>query len=134
LADITQAYRQAIVNYLRGAGAPTAISNLYIDIFNGDPQGAGTSVLLTVTGSATRPSVASALGAASAASPSVSTNASLITLSASASGGATVSYIGLYDAATGGNLVGSHALTSGSQTVTAGNPVTVPASGLSISI
>lgn len=134
MADITQAYRQAIVNYLRGAGAPTAITNLYLDIFNGDPQSGGSSVLATVTGSATRSSVASALGAASAASPSVSSNAALITVSAAASAGATITHIALYDAATAGNLVGSKALTSGSQTVATGNPVTVPALALSISI
>ena len=134
MADITQAYRQAIVNYLRGNGAPTAISNVYIDIYNGDPQSGGTSVLSTVTGSATRPSVASALGAATAASPSVSSNASTISISASASAGATITHIALFDSATGGNLIASHALTSGSQTVVTGNPVSVPASGLSISI
>lgn len=134
MADITTAYRQAIVNYLRGNGAPTAISDVFIDIYNGDPQAAGSSVLLTVTGSATRSSVKAALGAATSASPSVSSNASQIVLSASASAGATISHIALFDAATAGNLVASHALTSGTQTVVTGNPVNVPASGLSISI
>lgn len=134
MSDITQAYRQAIVNYLRGNGAPTAISDVFVDIFNGDPQAAGSSVLSTVTGSATRPSAKSALAAASAATPSVSTNSSAVSLTASAVAGATVTHIALYDAATAGNLVASHALTSGSQTIVSGNPVSVPVSGLSISI
>lgn len=133
MVDFTQAYRQAAVNYFRGNGAPTAISDVFVDIFNGDPQGAGSSVLNTVTGSATRPSVKSALGAASAASPSVSTNSSLFSLSASASADATITHLALYDAATSGNLIASHTLTSGSQTVLTGNPVTIPASGLKIS-
>lgn len=134
MADITQAYRQAIVNYLRGNGAPTAIGDVFLDIYNGDPQGAGTSVLATVTGSATRGSVKSALGAASAAAPSVSSNAATIAVSASAVAGASISHIALFDAATAGNLLASHALTSGTQTVVTGNPVSVPAAGLSISI
>lgn len=134
MADITQAYRQAIVNYLRGNGAPTAIADVFLDIFNGDPQGAGASVLATVTGSATRSSVKAALGAATAASPSTSSNATQIAISAAAAAGASITHIALYDAATAGNLLGSHALTSGTQTVIAGNPVSVPAAGLSISI
>lgn len=134
MADITTAYRQAIVNYLRGNGAPTAISDIFLDIYNGDPQGAGSSVLNTITGSSTRSSVKSALGAATAASPSVSSNASQIAIAASASAGATITHIALFDAATGGNLIGSKALTSGSQVVVTGNPVNIPASSLQISI
>lgn len=134
MADIVTAYRQAIVNYLRGNGAPTAIADVFLDIYNGDPQGAGSSVLATVTGSATRSSVKAALGAASSASPSVSTNAGAVTISASASAGATITHIAIFDAATAGNLIASRALTSGPQTVVTTNPVSVPISGLSISI
>ena len=134
MADITTAYRQAIVNYLRGNGAPTAIADVFLDIYNGDPQGAGSSVLATVTGSGTRSSVKAALGAATSASPSVSSNASQIVVSASAAAGATITHIALFDAATAGNLLASNALTSGSQTVVTGNPVNVPSSSLSISI
>jgi hypothetical protein len=129
MADVTTAYRNAITNYLRGNGAPTAISDVFLDCYNGDPQGAGSSVLATITGSATRASVKAALGASSGG---VSTNASPITVTASASGGATITHLALFDAATAGNLICSHALTSGNQVVTATNPVTVPASGLTI--
>jgi hypothetical protein len=45
-----------------------------------------------------------------------------------------ISHVALFDAATAGNLVGSHALTSGTQVVVAGNPVNIPASALAISI
>lgn len=134
MADVTQSYRQAMVNYLRGNGAPTAIADVFLDIYNGDPQAAGSSVLATVTGSATRSSVKAALGAASAASPSVSTNAGAITISSSAAAGATISHIALFDASTAGNLIASHALTGGTQNIVTGNPVSVPISGLSISI
>lgn len=134
MSDITQAYRQAIVNYLRGAGAPTAITNLFIDIYNGDPQSGGSSVLASGTGSATRLNVSTALGAASSAAPSVSTNAALVTLTSSAAAVVTITHIALFDAATAGNMVGSHALTSGAQSSVIGSPITVPAAGLSISI
>lgn len=132
MADITQAFRQSIANYLRGAGAPTAIAGLFVDLYNGDPQGAGTSVLSTLTGSATRPSAG--LGAASAADPSVSTNAAQVTFTAAATGGATVTHVAFFTAATAGTLVASHALTGGTQTITAGNPVNAPAGSLTVSV
>lgn len=134
MADITQAYRQAIVNYLRSNGAPTAISDIFLDIYDGDPQSGGTSVLASVTGSGTRPSVKSALGAATAATPSVSTNASSFSVTASAAAVNNISHIALFSAATAGTLIGSRALTSGTQTTVIGNPVSIPVSGLSISV
>lgn len=134
MADITQTYRQAIVNYLRGNGAPVAISDIFVDIYNGDPQGAGSSVLATITGSATRPSIKSLMSAASAASPSVSSNSSQLALSAAAAAGGTITHIALFDAATAGNLVASKVLTGGNQTVITGNPVNIPAAAVSISI
>jgi len=134
MADITQAYRQAIVNYLRGNGAPTAISDVFLDLYNGDPQGAGSSVLATLTGSGTRSSVKAALGAASAADPSVSQNAAQIAVTASAAAGATVTHLAIFDASTAGNLIASKALTGGTQVVVTGNPVNVPATSLKFSV
>lgn len=131
MADIPATIRNRLVDYLRGAGAPTAISGIYLELFNGDPQGAGSSVQSAVTGSSTRTNVTSALGAASSGA---STNASTITITASASGSATVTHVGLYDASSAGNLLASHALTSGTLSVSATNPVQINASGLTLSI
>lgn len=134
MSDLTQQTRQDIVNYLRGAGAPTAISDVFVDAYNGDPQASGTSVLATITGSATRPSIKSLMAAATAAAPAVSTNSGSLQLTAAAVAGGSITHIALFDAATAGNMKASKALTSGTQTVTAGNPVSVPASAVSISI
>jgi hypothetical protein len=132
MADVVQTFRQAIANYLRGNGAPTAIAGCFVDLYNGDPQGAGSSVLSTLTGSATRPSAG--LGAASAADPSVCTNASQVSFTAAASAGATVTHVAYFTAATGGSLIASQTLTGGTQVITAGNPVVAPASSLQISV
>lgn len=134
MTDIVQAYRQAIVNYLRGNGAPTAIADNFVDIYNGDPQASGTSVLATITGSATRLSIKSLMSAASAAAPSVSQNSAALQLTAGAVAGGSITHLALFDAATAGNLIASKALTSGTQTVVAGNPVSVPTSAMSFSI
>lgn len=134
MTDITQAYRQAMVNYLRGNGAPTPIADNFVDIYNGDPQAAGASVLATLTGSATRLSIKSLMAAATAAAPSVSANSAALQLSAAAVAGGTITHLAIFDAATGGNLIASKALTSGTQTITAGNPISVPASAASFAI
>lgn len=130
MATLTTAYLNAVVNYLRGNGAPTAIGDIFLDLFNGDPQSGGSSVLNTLTGSSTRPSIKSAMGASSGG---VSQNAALLTVIDPAVAGATVTHVAIYDAATAGNLVASHAL-SANQAFVAGNPVQFNAAGLQISL
>jgi hypothetical protein len=132
MATIELAYRQAIVNYLRGQGAPTAIADVFLDVFNGDPSAGGTSVLATVTGSATRPSVKSALGAPTSADPAVSSNAAVFTLSASAVGVASMAWLALFDAATAGNRVTRAAVTGGAVSSVTGQPAYVPIGNLQI--
>lgn len=132
MATIELAYRQAMVNYLRGQGAPTAISDVFLDIFNGDPSSGGTSVLATVTGSATRPSVKAALGAPNSSDPAVSTNAAIFTLTSSASGVGSMAWLALFDAATAGNRVTRAPMSGGTVSSVAGQPVYVPISALQI--
>lgn len=129
MSTLTTTYLNAVANYLRGAGAPVAITALYLDLYNGDPQGAGSSVLSTLTGSSTRTDVASSMGAASGG---VSTNTATITITASASGSASVSYVAFFTASTAGTLIMSHALAT-SRSVTTGDTVEFAASDLSIS-
>ena len=107
MAELTATYLNAVVNYLRGAGAPVAISAVYLDIYNGNPQNSGTSVLSAITGSATRSSITSSMGTAS---NGISANTILISVTSSASGPGIVSYVALFDAATSGNLIMSVAL------------------------
>lgn len=131
MADLPTAIRNRLVDYLRGAGAPAAVAGVFLDLFNGDPQAAGASVLAAVTGSATRPTVTGSLGAAANGS---STNAAVVNITSAAAGGGTITHMALYDAATGGNLLASHALTSGNMVVTAGNAIQINAAGLTLSI
>ena len=131
MADFSLTVRNRIVDYVRGGGSSSAINGNFLDLFNGDPQASGSSVLLTITGSSSRPNITSNMSAASAGATA---NSSLITIANAAVGGATVTHIAVYDAATGGNLLYSHALTSGNVTVTAGNPVQINANGLTFSV
>lgn len=85
---------------------PINLANLYLDIFTTIPNPA-TSVLATITGSATRPNIASQVTEQlTPASVQFLTNTDTITISASAVGSTNFSYVGIYDAATNGNLLG----------------------------
>lgn len=109
MADIAPTYLDGIVDYLRGAGAPPAISAIYLDLYDGDPQGAGVSVLTDLTGSATRADISAAMAAASGG---ISANSTTITVTTSALAVATISYAALFTASTGGALIMSNALSS----------------------
>lgn len=131
MATIASAYLNSIVNYLRGAGAPTAISAIYIDLYAGDPQESGSSVLSTITGSATRPNITSAMAAASGG---VSRNSSTsITITEAAVGAAVITDVAIFDAATSGNLIMSKALPA-QVAVNVLDSVTVANNNLAISI
>lgn len=75
-------------------------TTLYIDLFNGNPASGASSVLATITGSATRTNFASSM---SGSSPYTNTEAIVLTSNVAAS--ANVSWIGIYDAATDGTLL-----------------------------
>lgn len=135
MSDISVAYRNAIANYLRGAGAPVAIASLYLELFNGDPQGAGTSVHAAITGSANRFPVAAHFGAAAAGV----SQSDAFTIIDPTVGTADFTHVAFYDAVTAGNLVMSHAVVdvngaAVTQHVVAGNALTVSAAALKITI
>lgn len=130
MTAIANAYANAILTYLKGGGAPTAIAALYLDIYGSDPTTGGGSVLSTITGSATRPNVTSSMGAPANRQM---TNTTAINLTDSAVAGAYVGFVAFFDAATSGNLVLYDPL-SDPQTVTLGNGCSFPIGSIQISL
>jgi len=118
----------ALVNWVTGFATPSATGTRYVSIWNGDPQGAGSEVTTTVTGSATRPSISFATAASG-----VGTSNATVTFTSSASAGATVNYIALHSASTGtGNILASVAVTS--KTVTTGDSLSIVSGNATVSI
>ena len=109
------------------SGGSVAVA--YLDLFNGDPSGAGTSVLSAITGSATRTNIASSL----TTNAGVATNTSALTVASESAATVNVSYVGIYNAASGGTLLMSGAV-SASPTIAEGNVVQFAALGLSIDL
>lgn len=130
MADMTATTRNTWIDWLTGKTTPAAVATRYITVFNGDPQGAGTEVLNTISGSATRPQVTSAIGAASAGS-AVST--SDITFTNSAVAGATVDHVAIMTAATGGTVMASSPVNA-SKTVGVGDSLKILTGNLTVGV
>jgi len=133
MPDIADGILDQLVDWIIGKSDPVPASGTrYVALFDGDPQGAGSEVTTTI-----RPSGRLALTSSMEDAGTTNTGESSSTADidfGNADSGATVSHIAIYDSASGGTLLASDALTGGSQTVTAGNPVKIPSGDLTVSI
>jgi len=129
MAAFTATANNMMLDWLTGKTTPTAVATRYITTFNGDPQGAGSENISTITGSSNRINMTTAMAAAS--SSSAVSNAD-ITFTSSASAGATVNYVAVYTAITGGTLYASAAVTS--KTLTTGDSLKILSGNLTFSI
>lgn len=89
-------YLSARLDYPAGV-----VTTLYLDLFDGDPTAGGTSILLAITGSATRTNIASNVEATA----TFAENTTDITVTSSALVAHNVSYVGFYTASLDGTLL-----------------------------
>lgn len=129
MADFVATSINAMLDWLVGNATPAAVATRYITLFNGDPQGAGSEVINTITGSANRQNMTTAMGDAAAGAVASDT---LITFTSSAVGAATVDYVAVYSAITGGTLMASTAVTS--RSVGVGDALTIQIGALTFTI
>lgn len=101
----------------------------YLDLFDGNPLTTGTSILLPISGSATRTDVSASLTTASG----IAQNTSPLTIVSSSLATINVSYIGIYSSASGGVPLVSGPVAA-SPSITLGSAVQFPSLGLSINI
>ncbi len=133
MADFTIITRNQMLDWLIGTSNPTPVAaTRYLALYNGDPQAAGTEVTTTIR-TAGRVAFTSAMSVAASGTAS---NSSIVDFGDAASGstGTQFDHIAIFDAVSGGNLLASDVLGGGTQIVTEGNAVSIPASGFSISI
>jgi hypothetical protein len=128
---LTSTQADAFLNVFRGTTYTGFTS--YVALFNGDPQGAGTEITSTITGAATRNAAGFGAPGAGTGDQRKIANSGEIEITASAAGSATADYFAIYDAATGGTLRFSGALTS-SLAISAGSPVKFEAAALEVII
>jgi hypothetical protein len=109
--------------------ATSSITSLYLDLYDGDPTDGGSSVLETLTGSATRTDFAASMGAPVAL---IAINESTITLVSIAETSAEFTWLAAFDAASGGNLLASSAVIA--QTVVMGNGLACAVGALTVRV
>ncbi len=97
------------LDWLVGNASMAATGTRYVTVFDGNPQGAGSEVINTLTGSSNRIDLTAAMDDASGGSVA---NDTQITFTSSAVGAADVDFVAIYDAITGGNLLASVAVTA----------------------
>lgn len=130
MAEFTNTVINEMLDWLVGNADPSPVAaTRYITVFNGDPSGAGSEVINTITGSANRQNLTTAMANATGGSIASDT---LITFTTNAVGGATVNYIAIYDAQTGGNLLAYTPVTS--KTVAAGDGLSILSGNLTITM
>lgn len=105
------------------------LSVAYLDLFNGDPLAGGSSILLSLTGSATRSNVFSSLEANAA---NVLLNPAVLTVVSAAATTSNVTHIGIYSAASGGTLLTSGPVSASYPTIVLGAAVQFDALTLQI--
>lgn len=109
MAAFVAAVRNTQIDWLTGKTTPAAVATRYITTYLGDPQGAGVENIATLTGSANRIAITASMNAAAAGS---ATNSADITLTNAASSAATVDYVAIMSAITGGTVMASTPVTS----------------------
>jgi hypothetical protein len=91
-----------MLDWATGVDDPPAVATRYITIFDGEPGAGGSDVINTITGSANRQDLTTAMAAASGGEAA---SASDIEFTANAVGAATVNWCAIYSAITGGTLL-----------------------------
>jgi hypothetical protein len=127
MANLSVYSQNKLVDWINGKASMPASTTTYLALFNGDPSGAGSEVTLTIC--AARIAISSAMGSSTGGAGS-SSNGSDLTWTTSALAGATVNYVGAFDAVTGGNLIWYKSVTSNA--VSAGNMVKILSGQLTV--
>lgn len=126
-SELSNYLANAILNYLDGDAMPTAPTDVYVALFNGDPtaSGSGGTEVTTTIRVAGRLAVTWSAVASRACSNSADIDFG------TAAGGATVTHAALFDAASAGNMLAWSPLDT-TRVVVAGDPVVIPTGDLSV--
>lgn len=141
MAGLGRTFRQAVYEYFfRGGATPIGTTSYFISLHTGDPgvDGAGANEVSTTSTGYARQAINITGGwtAATAAEPSVITNAAIVAYSTATASWGTISFFGLWKASTGStaaNFVAGGAITT-PQAVASGNTASFAIGALTMSI
>ncbi len=125
-SNANTAHLASTMNYPGGS-----VSVAYLDLFNGNPQSGGVSVLSAITGSSARTNIAASL---TVNGSSVAVNPDVILIAAESLAQVNISYAAIYSASISGSLLASGTLSVVGQTIAIGTEVQFDALDLSINL
>jgi len=123
--------QNAVLNWVKGTAMPTAPAAVYVALFSADPTDAGTLTNEVTTTVRTAGRVAATFGTITTASGASTIANSAIVDFGTAAGAATVTWFGIFDAATAGNMLGSGTVTGGN--IATGNAVSYAVGAFTVS-
>ena len=124
--------QNAILNWTKGTAMPTAPAAVYVGLFSADPTDAGTLTNEVTTTVRTAGRLAVPFGSITTGSgASVMANTADVDFGPAA-GSTTVTYFGVFDAASAGNMLASGTIPSGS--ITSGTDYKFAAGSLSFTV
>ena len=132
MAGLSTYLQEALLGWVRGAAMPAAPAAIYVGLFSADPTDAGSLANEVTATIRTAGRVAATFGApATSAGASTIENNAVVSFGGAA-GPATVTHFALFDAASGGNMLGSAAV-GGGGAIAAGSTVRYAAGALTMS-
>lgn len=120
MSDMSTYLGNKVLRWLAGNAFPSAPSNCYLALFDGDPKGAGTEIGADINSSNPRQPID--FEAISAGTDNQLANDADCDFGNS-EGAATLSHVGVYDASSSGNLLFARALPGGPFAITTSMPV-----------
>lgn len=129
MAAFSNYLEDQITGWINGSSFASAPANTYVQMYTGDPTDAGTGG----TAQYSRATVAAGGWTRGTGGAGTLSNTAQVLITSSAATGSTIDYVGVWDAATGGNLLFRGALAT-SLTVNTGDEVRFNAGGLQLTV
>lgn len=129
MAGFSTYLQNAILGWVKGTAMPAAPSAVYVALFSADPTDAGLTTNEVTTTVRPGGRVAATFGAISGTSTSTMANSAAVDFG-NAAGAATLTHFGVFDAASGGNMLGSGTTATN---IASGNAVSFAAGALTVS-
>lgn len=132
MSGLSTYLQNAVLAWMKGTAMPTAPTAVYVALFSADPTDAGTLTNEVTTTVRAAGRVAATFGATSTASGASTIANNAVVDFGTAAGAATVTWFGIFDAATGGNMLGSGTIASGN--IAQGNAVSFAVGALTAAL
>jgi len=130
-SDLTKYLGNKIARWLAGQAMPTAPTNLYMALFNGDPRASGTEVTTTVS-STGRKAITWSVPASNDVDNVLASSAAVSF--GNSEGDTDITHTAVFDASSGGKMLSCKTVTGGTASVVTGQPVSFGAGDIKFTL